>query len=302
MDKLNSDFVSVIIPVLNDSERLEICLNSLEKQTYPKELYEVIIVDNGSDENIEDLVKKFPQAALAYQPQRGSYAARNQGISIAKGEILAFTDSDCIPAQDWLETGVKHLLSMPNGGLVAGRIEIFFKHPDHPTSVEYYDMITNLQQKYYAEIEKYAATANLFTFKKVFEEIGYFNAKLKSGGDSEWGKRAVSSGYAIAYAEDTCVAHPARCELDQLYKKTIRQAGGHYDRDKDKDTGYTLSRLIQDISSLRPPLRSALLKTISANQLKNPTQKIELFSIIFYIHYLRFFEKMRLRLGGKSKG
>jgi glycosyltransferase involved in cell wall biosynthesis len=300
MDKLNSNFVSVIIPVLNDCDRLEICLNSLEKQTYPKELYEVIIVDNGSDENVEALVKKFAQfAALAYEPQRGSYAARNKGISLAKGEVLAFTDSDCIPAQNWLETGVKNILSMPNGGLVAGKIEIFFKHPDQPTSVEYYDMITNLQQKYYTEVEKYGATANLFTCKKVFEQIGYFNANLKSAGDSEWGKRAFSAGYSIIYAEDTCVAHPARYSLDQLYKKTIRQAGGHYDRDK--DTGYRLNRLIEDISSWRPPLRSALLKTISAKQLKTTQQKIQLFLIIFYIHYLKIFEKMRLRLGGKSK-
>lgn len=176
----DTPFISVIIPVLNDSERLEICLNALEQQTYPKDLYEVIVVDNGSTENLEVLVNKFTQASFTCETQVGSYAARNKGISIARGEVLAFTDSDCIPDPNWLETGVKHLLSVPNCGLVAGKIEMFFKD-SNPTSVELYDSSTFLQQKKYVEEDKYGTTANLFTFKKVFEDIGYFNDELKSG-------------------------------------------------------------------------------------------------------------------------
>ena len=89
-----NQFVSVIIPVFNDAERLKICLTALEKQTYPQDYYEVIVVDNGSDENLENVVKQFTQAKLAYYPELGSYAARNHGIALAKGEILAFTDAD----------------------------------------------------------------------------------------------------------------------------------------------------------------------------------------------------------------
>lgn len=120
-------FVSVIIPVFNDAERLKICLTALETQTYPQDCYEEIVVDNGSDESLENIVKQFPQAKLAYCNNPGSYAARNHGISLAKGEILAFTDSDCIPASDWLTMGVKRLVATANCGLVAGKIEIFLK-------------------------------------------------------------------------------------------------------------------------------------------------------------------------------
>ncbi|HAA30818.1 MAG TPA: glycosyl transferase family 2, partial [Cyanobacteria bacterium UBA8553] len=74
-------FVSVIVPVFNDAKRLKICLDALEHQTYPKHLYEVIVVDNGSDKNedIEGVVAQFGQAIASYESIPGSYAARNKG-------------------------------------------------------------------------------------------------------------------------------------------------------------------------------------------------------------------------------
>lgn len=69
---MNKPFVSVIIPVLNDSERLQTCLKALENQTYPKSMYEVIVVDNGSDENIEGLVSQYIQAKLSNESRPGS--------------------------------------------------------------------------------------------------------------------------------------------------------------------------------------------------------------------------------------
>jgi glycosyltransferase involved in cell wall biosynthesis len=189
-------FISVIIPVFNNIEALIICLQALENQTYPPNLYEVIVVDNGFDDNLEDLITQFKQARFTSESRPGSYAARNQGIAIAKGEILAFTDSDCIPNQDWLANGIKYLLSVPNCGLVAGKINFFYQNPQSPTAIEIYDSVTFLDQKKYIEKHHYGATANLFTFKKVFEKVGFFNCNLKSGGDKEWGKRVFSHGYS----------------------------------------------------------------------------------------------------------
>jgi glycosyltransferase involved in cell wall biosynthesis len=290
-----SSFVSVIIPVFNDSDRLKLCLQALEAQTYPKELYEVIVVDNGSDEPIETVVNQFHQASLSYEGERGSYAARNKGISIAKGEILAFTDSDCIPAANWLETGVTHLVSAPNYGLVAGRIDVFFRDPTCPTAVELYDHVTYFQQKQYVEEHQYGATANLFTFKRRFTEVGYFNPKLKSGGDMEWGKRVVSLGYLAHYAESSCVAHPARSSLDQLYKKIIRTSRGHYELSKfrNEDNRSFWIQFITDLSGLRPPLRSLFRKVISDKKLKNNQQKAQVFLIALFVHYVKFIEKIR---------
>lgn len=290
----NDPFVSVIIPVLNDSERLAICLNALEQQSYPKGRYEVIVVDNGSakdlTEGLTDLVNGISQAALTYEPQPGSYAARNHGLSSAQGEIIAFTDSDCIPAHDWLETGIKHLLSVPNCGLAAGRISVFFKDPNRPTAVELYDSITFLQQQKYIEEFKYGATANLFTFQRVFEDVGYFDDKLLSGGDLEWGQRVFSHGYPITYAEDSCVAHPARYSLIDLYKKIVRISRGHHALDKAREDNARDTR--SSSQTMRLPLRSTFRKVKSDHRLKTNRQKAQVFLIMIFVHYLKLYTKL----------
>lgn len=221
-------FISVIVPVYNDSEQLKTCLNVLEHQTYPQELYEIIVIDNNSQEDIAAVVDRFSQACLTYESRRGSYAARNQGLSVAKGELIGFTDSDCIPASDWIEKGVENLLRHPECGLVAGKIELFFKTPGKPTVVELYDSMNFLRQEHYVEQLNFGATANLFTYRSVFNRVGLFNADLKSSGDREWGQRVHKSGYTQIYAEDVCVTHPARYEFKEMSKKISRITRGHY--------------------------------------------------------------------------
>ena len=76
---MSKPFVSVIIPVYNDSKRLQICLNALDNQTYPKDKYEVTAIDNGSDEEVSPLVSVYRQAKAIYEAKPGSYAARNKG-------------------------------------------------------------------------------------------------------------------------------------------------------------------------------------------------------------------------------
>ena len=180
-----NDFVSVIIPVLNNIAGLQQTLAALEKQTYPQKLYEAIVVDNGSTADLSPIIEQYQQAKLTREPQPGSYVARNRGIEIARGEILAFTDSDCIPEPDWIAQGVKQLRSTDNCGLVGGKINFCYQKPQQPTVVELYDSTTFLNQKKYVERLHYAATANMFTTKTIMERIGNFNCDLQSGGDKD---------------------------------------------------------------------------------------------------------------------
>ena len=306
MNTTGDRFISVIIPVFNDTKRLKLCLSALANQTYPPELYEIIVVDNNSEENIAEVAQQFQQVILTTESKRSSYAARNQGLKIAKGELIAFTDSDCIPNPDWLEKGINHLLSTPNCGAIAGKIEFYYQNKDHPNAAEIFDKIVNLQQEKYVKEKHYGATANLFTFKWAFHEVGLFNANLKSGGDADWGNRVFARGYQIIYADDVLVLHPARNSLKQLTKKVIRQAGGSFDRerqnsDKQKQK-LSFNQILNYSIRLRPPLRSAVRKSLSARELKNTFSKIELTLIIIIMHYLRLSEEVRLQLGGESKG
>lgn len=300
MSHVSNPFVSVIIPVFNNPEGLKSCLEALENQTYPKSFYEVIAVDNGSDESIKEVVNQFSQAFAAYESQLGSYFARNKGLSLAKGNVLAFTDSDCIPAPDWIEKGVAHLLRTPNCGLVAGKIELFFKNPAQPTAVEYYDSTKmGFPQHKFVEESRYGATANLFTFRSVIDKVGSFDKTLKSSGDREWGQRVFSANYKQIYADDVCVAHPARHSLEQLHKKVVRIIGGHQDFKKKK--GYQVWEFITDIArELSPPFRVFFRSWLDKN-LKGYNNKNYFTFVVLYVKYLRAWEKMRLQIGGKSK-
>ena len=304
MSHLSSPFVSVIIPVFNDAKRLRICLEVLENQTYPKSLYEIIVVDNGSDEaeDIEGVVAQFEKAIATYESAPGSYAARNKGISLAKGEVIAFTDADCIPAPDWLEKGVGNLLQVPNCGLVAGKIEIFFNNPNQTTAVELYESITAFPQKKLLETHRGGATANLFTFKTIIDKVGLFNASLKSNGDLEWGKRVYAAGYQQVYADDTCVNHPARYSFAQLYKRTIRLAGGSYDLQNKKEYSVLQQNSIFFVSlvkNLVPPLMF-LFNALLDSRLKGLEQKIQVSLVMLFVRYVSAWEIIRLKLGGVS--
>lgn len=299
MAKIKSTpYVSVIIPVFNDAERLKICLEALEDQSYPKNLYEIIVIDNGSDQSIEQLVSQYKQSFSSYESTPGSYNARNKGISLAKGEILAFTDADCIPKFNWLETGVENLLSSPNYGLIAGKINIFFQKPDCPTVSELYDSITFLNQEKYIREFKFGATANLFTFKDIFQKVGLFDGKLKSCGDKEWGNRVAAYGYSLHYADHCCVSHPARSSLKSLYKKIVRVETGNFNFCKDKNIVENKQFLhsLLSLNGLRPPLISTIRQVVNNKSLKTKKQKIEIFWISLFVYYVRYFQIKKLKL------
>ncbi len=231
-------FVSVLIPVHNDTGRLTQCLRALEGQTYPTDWYEVIVVDNASDEPVAPALSAFPHARGAYEAQRSSYAARNTGIAVARGDVLAFTDSDCLPAPDWLERGVAALANAENCGLVGGGIEFFFRDPTTPTIVELYDSVMHLDQEEFIHKKQFSVTANLFTFKQVVERVGMFDSTLESNGDKEWGQRVAAQGYRLAYAPDARVKHPARHTFQALRRKVTRVINGATDlREKRRISG-----------------------------------------------------------------
>lgn len=294
-------FVSVIIPVFNDAKRLRLCLEALEKQTYDRSCYEIVVVDNGSDvdQSISDVVASFPLAVYTYEPLPGSYVARNHGIHLARGSILAFTDADCIPAADWLEKGVYHLTSAPDYGLVAGRIELFFRDAQ-ANPVELYESVTAFPQQRQLEQQRGAATANVFTFKAVMDEVGLFNPVLRSSGDLDWGERVFAAGYRQLYANDTCVAHPARYTFKQLHRRTLRIAGGVFGRFIRPEYGFvrrnmTFLRLLVD--DMLPPVNF----TISAfrdDRLSGFRQKITVPLVLIWVRHISVMEKVRLKFGG----
>jgi glycosyltransferase involved in cell wall biosynthesis len=293
-------FVSVVVPVYNDEERLAQCLEALERQTYPSDQFEVVVVDNGSDESLDWLVEGFPHARLAVELRPGSYAARNAGLSIAKGSVIAFTDADCLPAADWIQEGVEALGAEPRAGVVAGSIEMIDESGRGSGPVALYQQLRAFPQRENVYGRHYGPTANVFTLRQVFDRVGLFDANLKSGGDREWGQRVHASGRAVVYAEGVRVQHPARATLRELSLKLARVAGGQCDRAKREGRWGLGFFLKASLSDLRPPVRAIRAIWREAG-VRRPLLRIQLALLCCFVGYVRFWERVRIALGGSSR-
>jgi glycosyltransferase involved in cell wall biosynthesis len=214
---------SVIVPVRDDLDSLVRCLDALAAQTYPVERYEIIVVDDGSAVPIEPALAGGDGRRLLRRPPTGSYAARNAGIAASRGDVLAFTDADCLPATDWLERGVGRVVASAET-IVGGAIEIVSRGRG---AVDLYEVETALRQEEYVRVGGFAATANLFAARVVFERAGTFDEALQSAGDVEWCRRAVRAGYQLVYEAGARVRHPTRQSVRQVCRRARRLSLGY---------------------------------------------------------------------------
>lgn len=207
--------ISIIVPVYNRNKEIITLLDSLLCIDYPKEFYEIIVIDNNSIDGTKEVIKNYPVRLLEENDIQSSYAARNKGIKNAKYGILAFIDSDCIADEDWLKEGIKPIIG-GKADIVGGNVEFFFS--EKKTAAELYDSITNMQIEDNIRERNVAKTANLFAKKEIFNKIGLFPDYVKSGGDVQWTNKATRKSFSLVYAPKAVVKHPAR-SLKNLIKK-----------------------------------------------------------------------------------
>ena len=104
---MKNPFISVVMATYNRSALLELQLQAFKNQTLPKDRFEIIIVNDGSEDETELVLINWtfllPNLRFYTQPNSGPAVARNQGVEIARGEVIAFTDDDCIVDPNWLE-------------------------------------------------------------------------------------------------------------------------------------------------------------------------------------------------------
>ncbi|MBN2492747.1 MAG: glycosyltransferase [Planctomycetes bacterium] len=288
--------VTVIVPVFNDARGLHACLAALAAQTYAPSRREVVVVDNGSTDDVAAVVARFAGMRKVDEHRPGSYAARNRGIASAEGDVLAFTDADCLPRPDWIERGIARLKESGPHAILGGRVEVFPSDREHATAVELYEMATALRQQEYVERGGFAATANLFVPRAVFAEVGSFEDSVQSGGDVEWGQRAAAAGYRLGYAADVRVRHPARATLRELRRRTCRIIGGVHALGRTKRCRF-LGIDRNALLDLVPPLRHARV-VWRHPELRTFGERLRVIAILIVVRYLEAWERWRLRCGG----
>ena len=282
--------VTIIIPTYKDWARLQLCLNALSVQTYPTANFEVIIVNNHSDEFVpEGLV--FPaNTKIIHEIKPGSYAARNAGLAIAKGEVIGFTDSDCIPDNNWIANAVDSMFSNGNLDRLTGPVKIF-REPEGSVLAWKFESITAFNQK--RNVKKgVSVTANLFVKKTAFDQVGNFDSALYSGGDIEWNKRATALGLGISFSNNVLVMHPARTSFREILVKSRRVAGG----------GYVIAKrhkrlVLYILRHFVPPIKYI---GVLINDEDNNIKDVAFAGLVFWcLKLMMVFEILRLHLGGK---
>lgn len=217
--------VSIIVPNYNGSATLTACIQSLLVLDYPKEKLEIILVDNGSTDHSVQIIKSYPVKLVLEKDIKGSYAARNMGVTQATGDVLAFTDADCVADKQWLLHAVKHFTLKDVGG-VAGKV--LGTKPE--TLVEEFivwskgfDQARFFNHPYYP----FAITANVIYRKIVFDKIGKFETNWISGGDVDFSWRMQIDGkMKLVYADDCIVYHYHRASVKGFYLQTQTHAYG----------------------------------------------------------------------------
>jgi cellulose synthase/poly-beta-1,6-N-acetylglucosamine synthase-like glycosyltransferase len=213
--------ISVVIPAHNALEGIRACLDALERQTVPQEKYEVIVVNDGLVDATAEVITDRYGVSFLSQPQRGAAAARNLGAKQAQGEILLFTDADCVPESNWIEAmiapfadqevvGVCGVVHTRQTGLLPRFIQL-----------EYDYRYRNIARR--RQID-FINTGTAGYRKYIFIESGGFREDLLGAEDAELSFRLASAGHKMVFAPEAIVYH-AHPESISEYVRRKRHYG-----------------------------------------------------------------------------
>ncbi len=216
--------VSIIIPVYNDP-RIKSCITSLLEQDFPGELYEIIVVDNGSDLAIKEIIHNFP-VHYVQEARRGSYFARNRGLDIACGEIAAFIDADCVADRAWLRNLVSSFKEENIGG-VGGKILKQSAETWVQAAAEDLAEQQLTPQSFPFLPYPYIVTANAAYRMSILRELKGFDTQFQSGGDVDLAQRVQDRKYHVLTMPEAIVYHASRRTLKEYCKQYFGYAVGH---------------------------------------------------------------------------
>lgn len=213
--------ISVIIPHLNQPENLRLCLRALVEQQDGTDTVEIIVVDNGSEYLPTAIVDDFEGIVLETEMTAGPGPARNRGVDVSNGEILAFIDADCIADVQWLLTIAATFKNSGPGTIFGGDVRIAVADSAGLTILEAYESVYAYRQEEYISLQGFSGTGNLAVRRADFFSIGPF-AGINQAEDRDWGHRAKRLGHNIQYVPEMIVYHPARKSFSELFRKWDR--------------------------------------------------------------------------------
>lgn len=202
--------VSFIIPVLNGERFIKQCLDHIIQEMYCND--EIIIVDNGSTDDTLKIICRYKQIKVIKFPNLSIAALRNRGANSAKGDLLAFIDSDCLLCDGWRES-VYLVMNNSSISTTGSRVDI-------PILAKWVEKAWYSKRARNEKIVNYINSGNLVIRRDAFQAIGGFNEKLITDEDYEIGLRLRHSGYHLMEAPQVRVIHLGNPKtIKEFYEK-----------------------------------------------------------------------------------
>jgi len=282
--------VSVIVPHYNDPAGLDACLVALAAQTVAPD--EIVVADNNSPQGEAEIARVVAgRARLVVVAEKGAGPARNGGVAASTGQILAFTDSDCLPTPAWLAEG---LAKLEQFDLVGGAMQVLVTDEARMTPVEAFERVFAFDNQGYVEKKSFSVTANLFTRREVFDAVGGFRVGVPE--DLDWCHRARDAGYRIGYAPNALVGHPARRTWNEIVRKWARLNEEAFGLQRSQKLG----RVKWLVKSLAMPA-SAIIHTtlpLTTPKLTHGRDRLNALAMLYSLRLWRSADALRLLVRG----
>jgi mycofactocin glycosyltransferase len=231
--------VSIVIPVKNQFGDLGECLHSLSEINYPSDRLEIIVVDDGSRKKVSDMISSSGVTIIREDESRGPASSRNIGAELAKGELLAFLDADCVAGAEWLRELVPFFQAYgigAVGGFVGGYHERGL--------LDRYEAVAsplNMGRRILLEGKTpstfYVPTVNLLVKREIFMATGGFKSGMRTGEDVDFCWRLREEGKSLLYVPFGSVAHKHRKYINAMLLRRGQYGTSEaalYHRHKDK--------------------------------------------------------------------
>ena len=213
--------VSIIIPVRDQPRDIIECLQSLANLNYPEDKFEVIVVDDGSCNNISETVSSFNIRLIRLEKSQGASVCRNIGVENARGDILAFLDADCMADKNWLREIIP-FFELEGIGAVGGFVDSYY-HKGYLDRYEEVSSPLSMGQRILLQGDTdsnfYIPSCNMLVSRKAFMATGGFKNGMHVGEDVDFCWRMRSRGYALLYVPLGRIAHKHRNNLFKMLRR-----------------------------------------------------------------------------------
>lgn len=222
--------ISVVIPVKNGESHIQELLDSLMQVDYKKDKLEIIVVDGNSTDKTREIVSKYPVKLLT-EEHPGLNGARNTGLRHSSGEIIAFTDFDCVIPKNWANKIVENLQNA-NVGCVGGNVLGYYKDfLSRYADESFMPAMRIFKRREELDSVKpplgYPAGCNMAFKRKVIEKAGTFDEDIRYGFDEdEFVERICKVGYKMALDPEVLVMHKHRATMQGLLKQNFAYGRG----------------------------------------------------------------------------